>query len=123
MAENNIELKSISELLRMNFFIPSYQRGYRWNEQQIKDLLTDIDNFTSKEVPNSQETTWYCLQPIVVKAKDNQWEVIDGQQRLTTIYLILHYLNQGYVENRRKKLFELDNSSHSFDTNIYQEFK
>lgn len=108
MAENNIELKSISELLRMNFFIPSYQRGYRWNEQQIKDLLTDIDNFTSKEVPNSQETTWYCLQPIVVKAKDNQWEVIDGQQRLTTIYLILHYFNQGYVENRRKKLFELE---------------
>ncbi|MCH8535901.1 MAG: DUF262 domain-containing protein, partial [Flavobacteriaceae bacterium] len=36
-----------------------------------------------------------------------KWEVIDGQQRLTTAYLILHHLNQGYVENRRKSLFGL----------------
>ena len=42
MAENIIELKSISELLKMKFFIPNYQRGYRWTEQQVKDLLNDI---------------------------------------------------------------------------------
>jgi len=109
MAKNNIELKTINELLRMNFFIPSYQRGYRWTEQQVEDLLNDIDNFTPKEVKNSTEKTWYCLQPLVVKQKEKDiWEVIDGQQRLTTIFLILHYFNQGYVENRRKKIFELD---------------
>ena len=39
MAENKIELKSVSELLGMKFFIPSYQRGYRWTEQQVKDLF------------------------------------------------------------------------------------
>jgi len=109
MAKNNIELKTINELLRMNFFIPSYQRGYRRTEQQVEDLLNDIDNFTPKEVKNSTEKTWYCLQPLVVKQKEKDiWEVIDGQQRLTTIFLILHYFNQGYVENRRKKIFELD---------------
>ena len=109
MAKNNIELKTINEILRMNFFIPSYQRGYRWTEQQVEDLLNDIDNFTPKEVKNSTEKTWYCLQPLVVKQKEKDiWEVIDGQQRLTTIFLILHYFNQGYVENRRKKIFELD---------------
>lgn len=94
MTDNKIGLKSISELLEMNFFIPSYQRGYRWTEQQVKDLLDDINNFRVEKIPNIEEQTWYCLQPLVVKHKDgNTWEVIDGQQRLTTIYLILKELN------------------------------
>ncbi len=110
MAENNVSLKTINDLLEYNFFIPSYQRGYRWTERQVKDLLDDINEFSPKEIANSNEKTWYCLQPIIVKQKDEnekELEVIDGQQRLTTIYLVLHYLNQGYVENRRKKLFGL----------------
>jgi len=123
MADNNIKIKTVSELLRKSFFIPSYQRGYRWTKQQVEDLLNDIDSFTPKEVQNSSENekTWYCLQPLVIKILaekeknknkldiGKEWcEVIDGQQRLTTIFLILHYFNQGYVENRRKKLFELN---------------
>lgn len=105
--ENNLNLKTISELLQYKFFIPSYQRGYRWNVQQVKDLLDDVNEFSPREIKDSNDRTWYCLQPIVVKKRDTQWDVIDGQQRLTTIFLILHYLNQGYAENRRKKLFEL----------------
>ncbi|MBW7843836.1 MAG: DUF262 domain-containing protein [Ignavibacterium sp.] len=108
MANNNISIKRINDLLKSNFFIPSYQRGYRWTEQQVTDLLNDINEFSPKEIPETNEKTWYCLQPIVVKQKDeNEWDVIDGQQRLTTIYLILHHLNQGYVESRRKSLFGL----------------
>ena len=95
MNENILVLKSINQLFEYSFFIPSYQRGYRWTKQQVEDLLNDINNFTPKEVPNSTEKTWYCLQPLVVKQKEeNIWEVIDGQQRLTTINLILHYANQ-----------------------------
>jgi len=109
MANNNISIKAISELLKYNFFIPSYQRGYRWTEQQVTDLLNDINEFSPKEIGNTTEKTWYCLQPIVVKQKDeNEWDVIDGQQRLTTIYLILHYLNQRYTEEGRTKLFALE---------------
>ena len=102
MEENKIELKSVRELLGMKFFIPSYQRGYRWTEQQVKDLLNDVNEFEPLELPDSKEKTWYCLQPLVVKEMDNtrkkevnlsedeKWyEVIDGQQRLTTIYIIL----------------------------------
>lgn len=108
MVNKNISLKTISELLKCNFHIPSYQRGYRWTEQQVTELLNDINEFSPKEVEHSDEKTWYCLQPIIVKQKsENEWDVIDGQQRLTTTYLILHYLNQGYVENRRKDLFGL----------------
>ena len=112
MAENKIELKSVSELLGMKFFIPSYQRGYRWTDLQIENLLNDILEF-SKGVDGD----FYCLQPLVVKKRKKdllaeikqansiedvetllkgEWIVIDGQQRLTTIYLILKALENEY---------------------------
>ncbi len=107
---NYIEPKSINDLHGMKFFIPSYQRGYRWTEQQVKDLLNDILEFSQKK---KQESEYYCLQPLVVKRKDKDvlssikaatsieevetllkgsWEVIDGQQRLTTLFIILSVL-------------------------------
>ena len=46
---NKIELKSISELSGMKFFIPDYQRGYRWTEELVNDLLEDIDDFIKEE--------------------------------------------------------------------------
>ena len=81
--ENTIKETAVGKLLGMNFSIPGYQRGYRWTEQQVNDLLNDINEFEPKN------GSWYCLQPLVVMKKDEKWEVIDGQQRLTTIYLIL----------------------------------
>lgn len=81
--ENTIETKTISKLENMHFFIPAYQRGYRWTRQEVRDLLFDVKEFDSK---NGMQK--YCLQPVVVrKMLDGRWEVIDGQQRLTTIYI------------------------------------
>lgn len=97
--------KTIGELLDYNFLIPSYQRGYRWEKTQVEDLLRDIWEFITKPQKNNNE--WYCLQPIVVKEKkDNTFEVIDGQQRLTTIYLILKHLEK--VIDGDRKFFELE---------------
>ena len=87
--QNSIEPKSINDLLQLAFFIPSYQRGYRWTKQQVTDLLNDIEAFAKS---NPSEGAFYCLQPIVVKKRGIQWELIDGQQRLTTIFIILAYL-------------------------------
>jgi len=114
MNERKLDILSISQILDFNFYVPAYQRGYRWTEHQVENLLNDISDFKPDRIDSSDEQTWYCLQPLVVKFKSidenkKKWfEVIDGQQRLTTIYLILHYLNQGYVASRRKKIFELD---------------
>ena len=109
MAENKIELKSVKELLGMNFFIPSYQRGYRWTERQVKDLLNDVNCFKPTKDESGKES-WYCLQPLVVsqmgkndprlinEEEDNKkdwYEVIDGQQRLTTIFIILNLLDDN----------------------------
>lgn len=133
---NLITLKTINDLLELNFFIPSYQRGYRWTEQQVKDLLNDIWEFTNK--PNKQSGEFYCLQPIVVKkftaetikannlqgdSEDNTWyEVIDGQQRLTTIFLLIHYFNEMWVGKKKiselKITYETRNNSTIFLSNI-----
>lgn len=105
-----LELKTVNQLQSYDFYIPSYQRGYRWGTKEVTELLDDINDFMPRLVDdNSDEKTWYCLQPIVLKERDDSsFEVIDGQQRLTTIYLILYYLNQDFVESRRDKLFQID---------------
>lgn len=84
-------LKSIREINESgyHFFIPSYQRGYRWTQKEVKDLLTDIHDFNRE---NNKQI--YCIQPLVVKKmEENKYEVIDGQQRLTTIFILLTYLD------------------------------
>lgn len=48
MVTNSISLKAINELLGLKFYIPSYQRGYRWTKIQVEDLLNDIDEFKKK---------------------------------------------------------------------------
>jgi uncharacterized protein with ParB-like and HNH nuclease domain len=114
----NLTEKPIAELLGMNFLIPSYQRGYRWTKQQVQDLLDDINSFTPLPISNSNDKTWYCLQPIVVKECDEEtkkrnnlsgiwYEVIDGQQRLTTIFLIIHYANEMWVGKQKISEFNL----------------
>lgn len=89
---NTIELWEVNKLINKKFFIPTYQRGYRWNVQQVEDLLNDLYEF--KNSANTSAGEFYCLQPIVVKKRGDLYDVIDGQQRLTTILIILKYLNQ-----------------------------
>ena len=89
-------LKSIEELRNQKFNIPSYQRGYRWKKQQVEDLLNDINEYA--EQGDSEKSDFYCLQPVVVMKNGEKWDLIDGQQRLTTISLILKHLNTTAYE-------------------------
>lgn len=92
MVHNSIQLKSIGQLLGEDFYVPSYQRGYRWTPKQVTDLLNDIWEFHRRE--NKAREEFYCLQPVVVARKENDWVLIDGQQRITTIYVLLSWLNE-----------------------------
>lgn len=90
-----IEIKPIRELVNCKFSIPNYQRGYRWGEQEIEELLSDLFEYSkSNEIDGIKHSKFYCLQPVVIKQseEENGYELVDGQQRLTTIYLILKYL-------------------------------
>lgn len=90
---NTLELKSVAELQKLAFYIPDYQRGYRWTQRQVEDLLNDIFEFSQKN-----NAGIYCLQPLVVKSLNGPWEVVDGQQRLTTICLILEVLGLSRID-------------------------
>ena len=84
------------------FVIPAYQRGYRWDDRQMRDLLRDLKDFLQR--PPSDDD-YYCLQPIVaqkVNGSDNEYVLIDGQQRLTSIYMLLTYLDKARPKPRKK---------------------
>lgn len=154
---NKIEMFSVGEITGFEFFIPKYQRGYRWESQQVTDLLNDFYDFFVVR----KESSDYCLQPLVVKkrvknlsdlksdistiltynsdsdqcindlesliSRNCQWEVIDGQQRLTTLFIMLKVLNNNipfsidyqtrpnsksylgqYLENLKKSKINID---------------
>lgn len=70
------------------FSIPHYQRGYRWGEKEVSLLLDDLSEFAETGTGDT-----YCLQPLVFKRLgDNTYRVVDGQQRLTTIWLLFQAL-------------------------------
>lgn len=108
---SRLTLKNINELCvgengeLFDFYIPSYQRGYRWTEQVTK-LLNDLLEFYNSS-PAKDDI--YCLQPIIVKRRDSDgisYETVDGQQRLTTIRLILDFLFRGDDDARFSLSYE-----------------
>lgn len=102
-----LEAKPIKDI-RGTFYIPAYQRGYRWERTQVKTLLNDL--YQCMEA-NGQEKD-YCLQPVVVQKKGVQkkgelkYDLIDGQQRLTTIYILLRYAQQNFETDYAQQNFK-----------------
>lgn len=120
MEENSIKMKSLIELRDGRiFYVPAYQRGYRWNTEQVEDLLNDLYDFAS----GKNENQFYCLQPVIVKrivrdspkwkeiyganptlhAEAPIYEVVDGQQRLTTLYILLQYIINHTTDEEEKE--------------------
>lgn len=119
--ESNVllETRPIGEI-EGRFFVPNYQRGYRWTSSQVETLLNDIWESSVRK----QET--YCLQPIVIKRKndENIYELIDGQQRFTTILILLNYIKREYVPRTEIKYtleYETRDNTSAFLKNITEE--
>ncbi|SHM01549.1 Protein of unknown function [Chryseobacterium carnipullorum] len=104
--KNRINLVSIKNFNDLEFIIGNYQRGYKWGKKEILELLNDIDEFNSNG--------FYCLQPLILyPIAENETitfendfivnkknEIIDGQQRTTSIFLILEYLkHRGFIKS------------------------
>lgn len=113
LNDSTFSIKPVADLLNgeenYHFRIPSYQRGYRWEKKQVLDMLNDIKQFADDGITDNT----YYLQPLVVKAtsEQNTWEVVDGQQRLTTMLLILkrimRKLNEDDKEYFENKLYDI----------------
>ena len=88
LVKNDIRLETkLVGAVDGKFYIPSYQRGYRWEKDQVYRLLDDIYTNGAKS---------YCLQPVVVRKQNDRYELIDGQQRLTTLYILLNFIQKKY---------------------------
>ena len=79
-----LETKLVADI-KGSFYVPSYQRGYRWGKDEVIRLLDDIYMNGNKN---------YCLQPVVDRKSDKGFELIDGQQRLTTLFILLTYIKK-----------------------------
>lgn len=115
---NVLQLKSVQDICdgAKNFYIADYQRGYRWGKDEVEALLDDIYEVYKKDDSGQK----YCLQPLVVtenkecvfsaylekdgvkeqKSKEGCHELLDGQQRLTTIFLIIETIKQ-LIDDKR----------------------
>ena len=90
--------------------IPHYQRGYKWDSNNVIKLLDDIQN------SNVKDDLFYCIQNITITKKNDVYNVIDGQQRLTTLTIILSYL--GEKELVYNKVRFPDNSIRKYTNEI-----
>ncbi len=116
MSKLNVDQKNIKTLLtdkKSDFLIPDYQRPYAWQEEECQTLWEDIFTFAipSEDATKFNSEDEYYLGPIVTfKNSSNKLEVIDGQQRLTTIMLLLRAFHISFGEMKdenSKKIKEL----------------
>ena len=113
LKKNKLDTVTVFDLMNNHFYIPDYQRGYRWTAIEVTKLLEDLEDYFDKFAKDPKSNDFYCMQPLVVyfNKNKNAWEVIDGQQRLTTMYLIL---------NQKRKRLEEDYSGIELFSLSYQ---
>lgn len=112
--DTELSVKSFRDLCTAEqpytFIIPPYQRGYRWTEKNIERLLDDFSHF----IENPQGAEVYCMQPLAVKNNsNNKYTVIDGQQRLTSLYILHEYLDDVIGSSSSVYSFEFTDSKDS----------
>ncbi len=90
------EIKSINELLNMKLDIPDYQRPYKWDIQNIDDLLSDITNAISDADRYRTDFKYRIGTIILHKTKDDIFDVVDGQQRIISLVLLKQCIEDGF---------------------------
>lgn len=114
MSNNTPELNfyNIKDLLNKDsYVIPMYQRNYAWADQEINQLIDDVLDYQTK---GSNNDNYYIGTLVVYKQKDGSYEVIDGQQRLTTLSLLAIYLKNESDESVLS-WYQTDNLNLSFE--------
>lgn len=116
--QNEINEFSVNHLISDNahYIIPIYQRNYEWQKDEIEELINDIET-----ARHEHKKHYYIGSLVVLKRDDGNFEVIDGQQRLTTLTIILKVLSNNinclYFEHRQSAQNALDNYQDSYQDN------
>lgn len=107
-TEINVNKKSVKDLLTTGsiskFVIPDYQRPYNWSEDEIITLFDDLWEATMDAINNPESNKTFFLGSIVTfyNKERNEQEIIDGQQRITTLFLLLRAIYTDLSKNEHK---------------------
>ncbi len=116
--DTNNKLLNIESIFKDTYIIPVYQRNYAWGKDEIETLLEDLEDAFISGAND------YFLGNLVVEelkeSESTKYGVVDGQQRLTTLYMVLCYL--GYESHRDKFSMELRPESNAFLKKITENF-
>ena len=97
-----VSKKSIRELFasanKNHFLIPDYQRPYSWENEQVEKMFDDISNFYSNN-KNKKDATYFLGSIVSFTNENGEQEIIDGQQRITTILLLLRAFYKDIEES------------------------
>ena len=108
----NVNKQTVLELLSSGqetpFVIPEYQRPYSWGDDEISTLFDDLWNFSIERTESSDSAKNYFLGCVVSFKQNNERQIIDGQQRLTSLFLLLRAVF-ARLENEETKSDEVNN--------------
>lgn len=135
MSKLNIDQQTVYQLFsdkKSDFLIPDYQRPYAWGEQECQTLWDDIFAFAfpNDDCDAFKKDDEYFLGPIVTYKSEGKQEIIDGQQRLTTLMLLLRAFYTKFLNMQDKNSISIRNSiakciwkSDEFDNLIENQLK
>jgi len=119
---NNLKIESqdvtIENLYKDFYAVPDFQREYVWEREQVEKMLQDVnDEFFDEHGQPSQGPEYFLGSIVVCKADDGTFSLIDGQQRMTTIYLVLCAIRELLKELGETPNQTLINQIHAAFTN------
>jgi len=105
LLKDELKIKKIRELLDMKLVLPSYQRPYSWSKKAANTLFVDIYSAYQQSI---QE---YRIGSVILHKKNGKYNIVDGQQRLTTLAIILYCLGEKKQSLLQEKYNQLSNDS------------
>ncbi|MAX54834.1 MAG: hypothetical protein CL537_04875 [Alcanivoracaceae bacterium] len=102
MTGIGFELVDLPTIFNENFFrVPDYQRGYSWQKKQVNDLLEDIGHL----IKDKQSVTHFTGTLVLSRPDDSVvYHVVDGQQRLTTLSILISVVMEDVDKNERERI-------------------
>lgn len=109
MENENLKIISLKEALKLNLSIPNYQRPYRWSTERASLLFNDIYSAYKSNIPE------YRIGSIVLHNNNIELEIVDGQQRITTLSILTYCFYKILKLDKYKELSSLLNKKETFD--------
>ena len=118
---NKAIIMSMDDLLKMNLQIPDYQRPYKWTTKNILELFEDITN-ALKEAEKYPDYR-YRIGTVILHKEGHAFQIVDGQQRITSLIMIKHYLSNALGERFFCALMKRKYADKDSKRNLYQNYK